>query len=183
MYDKVEKYIYKIGSDNYRLKIQKYDKETGVELKISENHKKALEEVIDIRDKYLEDYEDRIKLKKVDAIPDNSTDDETVTTKKKSKKTKKQEFKKIDTYIYQSSIANKKFKILIKKGTKGEIGYFYFSKVIDGTISEARKLRDKKLAEYKLNQTTSNDKGNISLLDFSKIFLENHYKNIVDGKD
>lgn len=180
MYDKVEKYIYKIGSDNYRLKIQKYDKETGVELKISENHKKTLEEVIDIRDKYLEDYEDKIKLKKVDVIPDNSNDDETVTTKKKSKKTKKQEFKKIDTYIYQSSIANKKFKILIKKGTKGEIGYFYFSKVIDGTISEARKLRDKKLAEYKLNQTTSNDKGNISLLDFSKIFLENHYKNIVD---
>ena len=62
MYEKIDKYIYRIWPDNYRLKIQKSDKGTGVELKISENHKKTLEEVIDIRDKYLEEYEDKVKL-------------------------------------------------------------------------------------------------------------------------
>ena len=180
MYEKVDKYIYKIGPDNYRLKIQKSDKGTGVELKISENHKKTLEEVIDIRDKYLEEYEDKIKLKKVDNINNQPIEDESVKVKKKSKKQKKEEFKKVDTYIYRSTINSKKFKVHIKKGTKGEVGYFQFSKVITGTIADAKKLRDKKLAEYKLNQTPSADRGNITLKDFAKIFLENHYKNIID---
>ena len=63
---------------------------------------------------------------------------------------------------------------MIKKGTKGEIGYFYFSRTVNGTIADARKVRDKALAEYKLNKTVSSDKGNTTLEEFCQIFLENH---------
>lgn len=66
MYEKIEKYIYKIGDDNYRIKIQRKDKETGLELKISENHKLPLEKVIKIRDQYIENFEEKIKFKKMD---------------------------------------------------------------------------------------------------------------------
>lgn len=175
MYEKVETYIYKVGEDNYRIKIQKKDRETGLVLKVSENHKLPLDKVINIRNQHIAKFEERIKLKTMDfenkkeEISQTSSKSTMKQTKKKSEKEKK-----IDKYIYQ--LGPSKFKVKIKKGTKGEPGYFNFSRVIYGTISVARKLRDKKLAENKLEETVSNDKGKITLNEFSKLFLEMHCK-------
>lgn len=171
MYEKVDTYIYKVGEDNYRIKIQRKDKETGVELKISQNYKLSLDKVKKIRDDLLEEYSDRIKFKVKEITDVQEISIPTKKIKKKATSTKTKE-KKVDTYIYQ--ISTNKYRVRIKKGTRGEIGYFQFSKIINGSISEARKLRDKKLAECKLYQTGPSDRGNISLEEFSKIFLENH---------
>ncbi len=134
-----------------------------------------LEKVIKIRNQYIEDFEERIKLKKMDfnSTQVKTTKIESIEENKviKKKKTKYKE-KKVDTYIYQ--LAPSKYQIRIKKGTKGELGYFYFCETIIGSLADARKLRDTKLAEYKLNKNVSSNKGNITLEEFSKIFLENH---------
>ena len=58
MYEKVDTYIYKVGETNYRIKIQKADKKTGIKLNVSQNCKLPIEEVIKIRDKLLNEYED-----------------------------------------------------------------------------------------------------------------------------
>lgn len=176
MYEKVETYIYRVGEDNYRIKIQRKDKETGLELKVSENHKLPLDKVIKIRDKYIEEFEERIKLKKMDfeKEKEESSKSSSTNSTKKKKKNKTEKEVKVDKYIYQ--LGPSKFKVKIKKGTKGEPGYFNFSRVIRGTLSDARKLRDKKLAENKLNETVSDDKGKTTLNEFSKLFLELHCK-------
>lgn len=172
MYESVEKYIYKVGENNYRIKILKKDKETGLELKVSENHKLPLDKVIAIRDKYLNEFEERKKLKKIDYNDSPEEIKELAPKTKKKKSKKKTEEKLVDKYIYQ--LGPSKFRVKIKKGTKGEPGYFDFSKVLNGTISDARKLRDKKLAENKLDDTPNEGKGKITLNEFSKIFLEMH---------
>ena len=172
MYEKVDTYIYKVGETNFRIKIQKADKKTGIKLNVSQNYKLPIEEVIKIRDKLLNEYEDAVKLKSAD-LQKLEVESAPIETVKKEKKKKIAKWKKVDKYIYQSD--RNKFKILIKRGTKGEPAFFYFSKVITGTIANARHLRDVKLAELKLGEVLTGDKGAIKFEDFIKIFLKEHY--------
>ena len=169
MYEKVDTYIYKVGETNFRIKIQKADKKTGIKLNVSQNYKLPIEEVIKIRDKLLNEYEDAVKLKSAD-LQKLEVESAPIETVKKEKKKKIAKWKKVDKYIYQSD--RNKFKILIKRGTKGEPAFFYFSKVITGTIANARHLRDVKLAELKLGEVLTGDKGAIKFEDFIKIFLK-----------
>ena len=91
MYEKVEKYIYKIGENNYRIKIKKKDKKTGAKLDVSQNYKLSLEEVIKIRDKFLEEYEEQITLKSLPKIGKEDSGDEKNNVS--SKKTRKKKWK------------------------------------------------------------------------------------------
>lgn len=179
MYEKVDTYIYKVGEDNYRLKIRKRSTTTGVVLDVSQNYRLPLLEVQKIRDKLLEEYEDAVKFKKIDF--EQEKEEVIIPKKRKShrKKGKQDSWEKLknENYIYQSRNNRYKFKVLIKKGAKYETGYFYFSKVIEGTITDAKRLRDKKLAEATLGETLSGDKGNITLDEFSKVFLRDHCAN------
>lgn len=172
MYEKVETYIYKVGDKNYRLNIRKKDKVTDIALNVSQNYKLPLEKVIEIRDKILDEYEDAVKLKSAD-IQEVIVDKIPTQSVKKEPLKKKLEWEKVDKYIYQAD--KKKFKVLIKRGTKGEPAYYYYSKVVNGTIAEARHLRDVKLAELTLGEVLPGDKSSIKFEDFVKIFLREHY--------
>lgn len=160
MYETIDKYIYKIGENNYRIKIQKKDNETGLELKISKNYFGNIEEVKKIRDDYINNYDEKVIIAKKNSK----------TNKSLKKEIQKNEL--VDKYIYL--IDRGKYRIRIKKGTKGEIGYYNFSETITGSLSDARKIRDRKLAELKLYKKPPSDRGNITLEDFVKVFLENY---------
>lgn len=180
MYQKVDTYIYMVGEGNYRLKIRKKSSTTGVKLDVSQNYRLPLLEVQKIRDKLLEEYEDSVKLKKMD-IDQKKEIEPILPKKRKGHKKKKKQLVWVknenENYIYQAQDDKYKYKVLIKKGTKYEPGYFYFSKVIEGTLTDAKKLRDKKLAEATLGESLSGDRGNISLEEFSKVFLRDHCAN------
>ena len=158
MYEKIDKYIYKIGENKYRIKIQKKDSKSQEEINFSKNYECSVEEVKIIRDKILEEYENKIQR----FLNDN-------------KQSNKQKIKYIEKYIYQ--LNKNKYRIQIKKGTKGELGYCNICNTIEGTLSDARKLRNKILAELILNKRTSFDKGNITFENFVKIFLDNQLPN------
>lgn len=52
MYEKIDKYIYKIGENKYRIKIQKKDSKSHEEINFSKNYECSVEEVKIIRIKY-----------------------------------------------------------------------------------------------------------------------------------
>lgn len=77
--------------------------------------------------------------------------------------------KLVDKYIYELE-KGKKYRIFIRKGGSND----YFSKVINGTLAQAKKLRDDKLAEIRLN--LYNHKESITFLEFCKIYYNNYAK-------
>lgn len=160
MYETVDKYIYKIGENNYRIKIKKKDSETGLELNISKNYNATLEEIKKIRDNFINDFDEKIIL----ALKEKRAN--TPIVKEKFK------IELVDKYIYL--VDRGKYRIRIKKGSRGEIGYYTFTETIEGSLSDARKIRDRKLAELKLYTKPPSDRGNITLEDFVKVFFENY---------
>lgn len=78
---------------------------------------------------------------------------------------------KVDKYIYEI-VEGKKYRIFIRKGaTKGHKGD-YFSKVINGNLSKARKLRDDKLAELRLSKNQNKD--DITFIDFCRLYYKEY---------
>ena len=78
---------------------------------------------------------------------------------------------KVDKYIYEI-VEGKKYRIFIRKGaTKGH-KVDYFSKVINGNLSKARKLRDDKLAELRLSKNQNKD--DITFIDFCRLYYKEY---------
>ena len=175
MQKKVEKYIYFVSENRYRVKFLKVDKVKNKKINFDQYINGSLEDAIKLRDEKLK--ENGISLtdeKKLDDIFEEKT-----SAKKKETKPKKerkpavnQATNKVDKYIYEIE-KGKKYRIFIRKGgSNGQKGDYY-SAVYEGTLAQARKERDKKLAELKL-KNGKGDKGNIRFVEFARIYYKEY---------
>lgn len=156
MQKKVDKYIYIISENNYRIKFSKVSNKKGINFQYDKCFNCTLDEVIKIRDKELEKIESEIKLLQNQQI--------------------KNKIVKVDKYIYEME-EGKKYRILIKKGNKQNLKREYYSEIIKGTLVQAKKRRDIVLAELKLNISPSTRKTkNITFGQFSVIYFEEYVK-------
>lgn len=179
MQEKVEKYIYYIRDNYFRIKFKRIVKDNTINF--DEYFDGTIEEAVSYRDKKLAEYGLSLEKEKFNG----SIFDEIELKSKPEKTNKKQKEKTIDTdkynqpkkanakevlvdkYIYQ--LGKNKFRVRIKIGNKSNPNSIDFSKTINGTLAEARKIRDKKLAEYKLGVGGS-PKSTIKFYDFAKIW-------------
>ena len=157
------------------MKFLKVDKAKNKRINFNQYINGSLEDAIKLRDEKLK--ENGISLndeKKLDDIFEEKT-----PTKKKETKPKKerkpavnQATNKVDKYIYEIE-KGKKYRIFIRKGgSNGQKGDYY-SAVYEGTLAQARKERDKKLAELKL-KNGKGDKGNIRFVEFARIYYKEY---------
>ena len=175
MQEKVEKYIYFVSDNRYRFKFLKVDKAKNKRINFNQYINGSLEDAIKLRDEKLK--ENGISLN--DEKKSDDIFEEKVPTKKKETKTKKerktavnQATNKVDKYIYEIE-KGKKYRIFIRKGgSNGQKGDYY-SAVYEGTLAQARKERDKKLAELKL-KNGKGDKGNIRFVEFARIYYKEY---------
>lgn len=175
MQEKVEKYIYFVSDNRYRVKFLKVDKEKNIRINFNQYINGSLEDAIKLRDEKLK--ENGLSLN--DEKKSNDIFEEKTPTKKKETKPKKerkttinQATNKVDKYIYEIE-KGKKYRIFIRKGgSNGQKGDYY-SAVYEGTLAQARKERDKKLAELKLKNGKGN-KGNIRFVEFARIYYKEY---------
>ena len=167
------KYIYELEEGKYRVRIIRQATNDTPALRFSETVNGTFEQAKKIRDAKLREF----------GIPLNKTLVSTELEYKKQKKPKKttrtkntekkKDSKRVDKYIYE--IGPNKYRILIKKGSKKEKNSFYFSQFVDGNLAEARRIRDRKLAESKLGMSGTY-KGNIKFYDFCVIYFNEYCK-------
>lgn len=175
MQEKVEKYIYFVSDNRYRVKFLKVDKAKNKRINFNQYINGSLEDAIKLRDEKLK--ENGISLtdeKKVDDIFEEKTPPKKKETKpkKERKPAVNQATNKVDKYIYEIE-KGKKYRIFIRKGgSNGQKGDYY-SAVYEGTLAQARKERDKKLAELKL-KNGKGDKGNIRFVEFARIYYKEY---------
>lgn len=175
MQEKVEKYIYFVSDNRYRVKFLKVDKAKNKRINFNQYINGSLEDAIKLRDEKLK--ENGISLN--DEKKSDDIFEEKAPTKKKETKPKKerkpavnQATNKVDKYIYEIE-KGKKYRIFIRKGgSNGQKGDYY-SAVYEGTLAQARKERDKKLAELKL-KNGKGDKGNIRFVEFARIYYKEY---------
>ena len=79
---------------------------------------------------------------------------------------------KVDKYIYEIE-KGKKYRVFIRKGGSNGRKGDYYSKVINGTLPQAKKIRDLKLAEFKLYNNAV-IKDSIKFIDFVKIYFKEY---------
>ena len=165
-----EKFIYRIAENKYRIRFLRINPKTKERVYFHQFYECDLNEAIRIRDAKLKEY--GISLDKPEKIDIFEKKEPVKKTKKVYKQSASSSCKnRIDKYIYEIE-AGKKYRIFIRKGsTKGNKGD-YFSKVIEGNITKARKLRDDKLAEMRLNKNSSKD--DILFIDFCKIYYKEY---------
>ena len=84
----------------------------------------------------------------------------------KSSSSSKKKYLKVDKYIYEIE-KGKKYRVFIRSGS------FYFSTVFYGTLAQAKKLRDRKLAEFKLDNG-KNKSSKVSFYDFVEIYYKEY---------
>lgn len=175
MQEKVEKYIYFVSDNRYRVKFLKVDKAKNKRINFNQYINGSLEDAIKLRDEKLK--ENGISLN--DEKKSDDIFEEKAPTKNKEEKPKKerkpavnQATNKVDKYIYEIE-KGKKYRIFIRKGgSNGQKGDYY-SAVYEGTLAQAKKERDKKLAELKL-KNGKGDKGNIRFVEFARIYYKEY---------
>ncbi len=179
MQEKVEKYIYRVANDKFRIKFLRIDNENNKKINFDQYIIGTLEDAIKLRDDKLKENNLLLeKEKKNDNLFDiNNNTDCSVTPKENKKKsnntinaTKHKSDKLVDKYIYEID-KGKKYKIFIRKGGTGD----YYSGTFDGPLSQAKKERDRILAEFKLKHGKIKN-NRISFLEFVKIYY-NEYAN------
>lgn len=176
MQEKVDKYIYKVNETKYRVKFLKVDKKQNIKIIFDQYIIGTLDEAKKLRNIKLE--ENGLSLERI--IEKKDIFGKTEETIKKTKKRKNSNNiknissnpDKVDKYIYEID-KGKKYRVFIRKGgSNGQKGD-YFSSVFDGTLAQARKFRDKKLAELKL-KNGKGDKGNIKFIEFARIYYKEY---------
>lgn len=169
MQERVEKYIYYIADDFYRVKFKKVDKNTHRTITFDQYVRGNLEKAIELRDEKLKEYGFTLEQeqKKEEFVIESKEELKPKLTKSKSKTNIKKAIL-VDKYIYEI-IKGKKYRILIRKGGASD----YYSETIECNLAQAKRIRDKKLAEFKLNKTTIN-KDNIKFVDFCKIYFKEY---------
>ncbi len=176
MQEKVEKYIYYISDNRYRVKFLKIDKKNNKKINFDQYINGTIEDAIKLRDNKLE--ENGVLLE-----PSKQANDifaEKVVGKKQKEKKDKKERKndvnaatnKVDKYIYEIE-KGKKYRIFIRKGgSNGQKGDYY-SAVFEGTLAQAKKERDKRLAELKL-KNGKGEKSSIRFIEFARIYYKEY---------
>lgn len=176
MQEKVEKYIYYISDNRYRVKFLKIDKNSNNKINFDQYINGTLEDAIELRDNKLK--ENGLLLEKAKQGND-IFEEKSVEKKTKVKKNKKERknavnvaTNKVDKYIYEIE-KGKKYRIFIRKGgSNGQKGDYY-SAVFEGTLAQAKKERDKRLAELKL-KNGKGEKGSIRFIEFARIYYKEY---------
>ena len=165
-----EKYIYKLSDNKYRIKFLKIEPGTKKRLYFNLNFEGTLEQAINIRNEKLKEF--GLELNKPPKIDIFEEEEKVIKERKPRKPSAASSCKnKVDKYIYEI-VEGKKYRIFIRKGaTKGHKGD-YFSKVINGNLSKARKLRDDKLAELRLSKNQNKD--DITFIDFCRLYYKEY---------
>lgn len=165
-----EKYIYKLSDNKYRIKFLKIEPGTKKRLYFNLNFEGTLEQAINIRNEKLKEF--GLELNKPPKIDIFEEEERAIKERKPRKPSAASSCKnKVDKYIYEI-VEGKKYRIFIRKGaTKGHKGD-YFSKVINGNLSKARKLRDDKLAELRLSKNQNKD--DITFIDFCRLYYKEY---------
>ena len=165
-----EKYIYKLSDNKYRIKFLKIEPGTKKRLYFNLNFEGTLEQAIELRNKKLKEF--GLELNKPPKIDIFKEEEKVVKERKPRRPSAAASCKnKVDKYIYEI-VEGKKYRIFIRKGaTKGHKGD-YFSKVINGNLSKARKLRDDKLAELRLSKNQNKD--DITFIDFCRLYYNEY---------
>ncbi len=178
MQEKVEKYIYYISDEKYRVKFLKVDKKNNTRINFDQYVCGTLDDARKLRDDKLKENGLTLEKETKDKIDIFSVNNDSVETKKeiKPKKTRKSpegnDKSKVDKYLYEIE-KGKKYRIFIRKGgSNGQKGDYY-SAVFEGTLSQAKKERDIQLANLKLKNGKS-DKGNIKFIDFVRIYYKEY---------
>ena len=124
-----------------------------------------------MRDKKLRENGLLLNLEKSDALMlfENK---KSKTEKAKKPKSKKNDKRKVDKYIYEI-ISGKKYRIFIRKGGTNDKKGIYYSEIFEGTLAQAKKRRDLKLAEIKLSGLSEN-KGNIKFIEFVRLYFKEY---------
>ena len=178
MQEKVEKYIYYVTDNKYRVKFLKVDKKNNTRISFDQYVIGTLEDARKLRDDKLK--ENGLTLEKevkdrndIFAIKDDNEESKKESKPKKPRKSPEGKDKsKVDKYIYEIE-KGKKYRIFIRKGgSNGQKGDYY-SAVFEGTLSQAKKERDIQLANLKLKNGKS-DKGNIKFIDFVRIYYKEY---------
>ena len=165
-----EKYIYKLSDNKYRIKFLKIEPGTKKRLYFNLNFEGTLEQAIELRNEKLKEF--GLELNKPPKIDIFKEEEKVVKERKPRRPSAAASCKnKVDKYIYEI-VEGKKYRIFIRKGaTKGHKGD-YFSKVINGNLSKARKLRDDKLAELRLSKNQNKD--DITFIDFCRLYYNEY---------
>ena len=165
-----EKYIYKLSDNKYRIKFLKIEPGTKKRLYFNLNFEGTLEQAIELRNEKLKEF--GLELNKPPKIDIFKEEEKVVKERKPRRPSAAASCKnKVDKYIYEI-VEGKKYRIFIRKGaTKGHKGD-YFSKVINGNLSKARKLRDDKLAELRLSKNQNKD--DITFIDFCRLYYKEY---------
>lgn len=175
MQERIEKYIYYVSENRYRVKFLKVNKKNNTKIKFNQYINGTLEDAIKLRDDKLK--ENGLVLeenkKSNDIFEENIVENKKeVKPKRERKATINQATNKVDKYIYELE-KGKKYRIFIRKGgSNGQKGDYY-SSVFEGTLAQARKERDKRLAELKL-KNGKGEKGNIRFIDFARIYYKEY---------
>ena len=176
MQEKVEKYIYYISENRYRVKFLKIDQLNNRRINFDQYINGTLADARKLRDKKLEENGISLENKK----NKNDIFEEKVSKKEEKTKKERKERKsavnaatnKVDKYIYEIE-KGKKYRIFIRKGgSNGQKGEYY-SEVFEGTLAQARKERDKHLAELKL-KNGKGIKSNIRFIEFARIYYREY---------
>lgn len=176
MQEKVEKYIYFVSENRYRIKFLKVSKKDNIKISFDQYINGTLDDAIKIRDAKLKENGLLLNKKKKDEdffeIKKNTKNTQKIKSKKECIKKSPKATNKVDKYIYEIE-KGKKYRIFIRKGgSNGQKGDYY-STVFEGTLAQAKKERDKKLAEFKLKNGKGN-KSNIKFIDFVRIYYKEY---------
>lgn len=176
MQEKVEKYIYFVSENRYRIKFLKVSKKDNIKISFDQYINGTLDEAIKIRDAKLKENGLLLNKQKKDEdffeIKKNTKNTQKIKSKKECIKKSSKATNKVDKYIYEIE-KGKKYRIFIRKGgSNGQKGDYY-STVFEGTLAQAKKERDKKLAEFKLKNGKGN-KSNIKFIDFVRIYYKEY---------
>lgn len=176
MQEKVEKYIYYISENRFRVKFLKVDKKNNTKISFNQYINGTLEEARKLRDDKLKEnglsLEDNKKQEDIFEIKPVVENKKESKPKKERKCVANKDTNKVDKYIYEIE-KGKKYRIFIRKGgSNGQKGDYY-SAVFDGTLAQAKKERDKRLAELKL-KNGKGDKGSIKFIDFARIYYKEY---------
>ena len=176
MQEKVEKYIYFVSENRYRIKFLKVSKKENIKISFDQYINGTLDEAIKIRDAKLKENGLLLNKQKNDEdffeIKKNTKNTQKIKSKKECIKNSSKATNKVDKYIYEIE-KGKKYRIFIRKGgSNGQKGDYY-STVFEGTLAQAKKERDKKLAEFKLKNGKGN-KSNIKFIDFVRIYYKEY---------
>ena len=143
MQEKVDKYIYYISENRYRVKFLKVDKKRNIQISFDQYINGSLEEAKNLRDNKLKENGLCLETekKKTDIFADFDVKEkkQTKTNPTKPRTTVSgKDTKKVDKYLYEIE-KGKKYRIFIRKGgSNGQKGEYY-SKVFEGTLAQAKK--------------------------------------------